>query len=151
MIKFNNENITFELKHKLELRSWLNSLLRSEGYEPGELNYVFVDDTTILKMNIQFLGHSYYTDVISFPYENVYKGSKTLLNGDIYISIDTIAANAKEFNTTFNNELCRVMAHGLLHFIGYDDHTPQDIIVMRSKEDYYLSLIEPSLKQKLGF
>ncbi len=101
----------------------------------GDISIIFCSDNYILDVNIRYLHHDYFTDVITFDY---CEGNK--LSGDLFISIDSVRENAIEFGTEFDEELHRVIVHGLLHLIGYDDHTPEDQRVMRSKEDYYLGL-----------
>jgi rRNA maturation RNase YbeY len=106
-----------------------------EHYNIGFLNYIFVDDREILVLNKKYLHHSYPTDIITFDYSE-----PNLVSGDIYISVDTIRYNASKFATSFNNELNRVMIHGLLHLLRYKDKTKNEKTLMRKKEDYYLSL-----------
>ena len=101
----------------------------------GDISIIFCSDNYILDVNIRYLHHDYFTDVITFDY---CEGDK--LSGDLFISIDSVRENAIEFGTEFDEELHRVIVHGLLHLIGYDDHTPEDQKGMREKEDYYLSL-----------
>ena len=97
-----------------------------------------------MQTNREFLGHDYYTDIITFDTSEYdpFHISKGKISADIIISLDTVLANSQEYGSTFTEELYRVMSHGLFHLIGYDDHTPEDIAVMRSKEDYYLSVRE---------
>lgn len=101
----------------------------------GDISIIFCSDNYILDVNIRYLHHDYFTDVITFDY---CEGNK--LSGDLFISIDSVRENAIEFGTEFDKELHRVIVHGLLHLIGYDDHTPEDQKEMREKEDYYLGL-----------
>ena len=112
---------------------WLENIIYSEKKMPGEIVFVFCDDPYLLKKNIEFLKHNSLTDVITFDYSQ-----KNKICGDILISIDRVKENAKIYNTTFLNELNRVMAHGLLHLLGYKDKTKKDIKLMRKKEDLYL-------------
>lgn len=112
---------------------WLENIIYSEKKIPGEIVFVFCDDPYLLKKNIEFLKHNSLTDVITFDYSQ-----KNKISGDILISIDRVKENAKIYNTTFLNELNRVMAHGLLHLLGYKDKTKKDIKLMRKKEDLYL-------------
>ena len=100
-----------------------------------DISIIFCSDNYILDVNIRYLHHDYFTDVITFDY---CEGDR--LSGDLFISIDSVRENAIEFGTEFDEELHRVIVHGLLHLIGYDDHTQEDQKVMRGKEDYYLSL-----------
>ncbi len=101
----------------------------------GDISIIFCSDNYILDVNIRYLHHDYFTDVITFDY---CEGNK--LSGDLFISIDSVRENSIEFGTEFDEELHRVIVHGVLHLIGYDDHTPEDQKIMRAKEDYYLSL-----------
>lgn len=101
----------------------------------GDISIIFCSDNYILNINLRYLHHDYFTDVITFDY---CEGDK--LSGDLFISIDSVRENAVEFGIGFDEELHRVIVHGLLHLIGYDDHTPEQQMVMRAKEDYYLGL-----------
>ena len=114
---------------------WLEKIILTENKTPGEIVFIFCDDNYLLKKNIQFLKHNTLTDVITFDY-----CEKDQINGDILISIDRVQENSKIFEVTFLNELHRVMIHGLLHLLGYKDKTKQDAKLMRSKEDFYLSI-----------
>ena len=107
----------------------------SEMCQLGDINIIFCSDNYILDINIKYLQHDYFTDIITFDY---CEGKK--LSGDLFISIDSVRENSEHYGTEFADELNRVMVHGVLHLIGYDDHTEEDIKVMRSKEDYYLNL-----------
>ncbi len=114
---------------------WLNSIILSEGRKLGEIAFVFCTDEYLLEKNIQFLNHNTLTDVITFDYcEN------NTINGDILISIDRVKENSEIFEVDFLTELHRVMAHGLLHLLGYKDKTKEDARMMREKENYYLSI-----------
>ncbi|MFK5880187.1 MAG: rRNA maturation RNase YbeY [Flavobacteriaceae bacterium] len=134
MIAFNNE-IEFTLYNQVDLANWITQSIDKEGFKVGELNYIFCSDEQLLERNIEFLNHNTYTDIISFDYT-----MGKLVSGDIFISIDRVTENAKTFNTSFQNELNRVMIHGILHYCGYNDKTDDDKSLMRIKEDYYLSL-----------
>ncbi|MDC9724286.1 MAG: rRNA maturation RNase YbeY [Urechidicola sp.] len=134
MIAFNNE-IEFKLENKECLLEWIAQTIEKEQFKLGEVNYIFCSDEQLLVKNIEFLNHDTYTDIISFDYT-----IGKLISGDIFISIDRVTENSKTFNTSFQNELNRVMIHGVLHYCGYKDKTDDDKSLMRSKEDYYLSL-----------
>jgi len=114
---------------------WITELISNESYRLDTINYIFCSDEDLLKRNIEFLNHDTFTDIISFDYT-----IGKLIAGDIFISVDRVAENAKEFNVPFLEELHRVMAHGVLHYCGYKDKTTEDKLEMRRKEDYYLSL-----------
>lgn len=135
MITFNYETEFTITKNIDAIKKWIKNAILQEKYSLGELNYIFCDDTYLLKINREYLNHDTLTDIISFDYTI---GKQ--INGDIYISIDRIKENAKLYKTTFYNELLRVMIHGVLHYCGYKDKTDADKKIMRSKEDYYLSL-----------
>lgn len=132
MINFNYEN-DFKLDNEKSLSNWVLSVIESEGFKLEEINYIFCDDDDLHKINVEFLNHDTLTDIISFDY-TVGK----ILQGDIYISTERVKDNAVDFNQTFQNELHRVMVHGVLHYCGYKDKTKDDAAVMRSKENYYL-------------
>ena len=135
MVRYYCEDIKFLFKNKLANNRWLKMVAGSEIKTLGDISIIFCSDNYILDVNIRYLHHDYFTDVITFDY---CEGNK--LSGDLFISIDSVRENAIEFGTEFDEELHRVIVHGLLHLIGYDDHTPEDQKVMRAKEDYYLSL-----------
>lgn len=135
MIRFFSEDVCFDFNQKLLTKRWLNLVAEAEHRNIGDINIIFCSDPYILDINIQYLQHDYYTDIITFDYcEGV------VLSGDLFISIDSVRDNSSEFSSSFNDELNRVIVHGLLHLIGYDDHKDEDIAVMRSKEDFYLCL-----------
>lgn len=133
MISFNYE-IEFELDNELILSEWISNAIIEESFKEGEINYIFCDDAYLLKLNIEFLEHDTLTDIISFDYT-----LGKLISGDIYISIERVRDNAKDFEESFYTELSRVMIHGILHYCGYKDKTEDDTAVMRSKENYYIS------------
>ena len=129
MIEFNFET-DFELKNSIKLQKWIFETIISEGFELGELLYIFCDDEYLHKLNIEYLNHDTLTDVISFDY-NIGK----IINGEIYISVERVAENAIDFKTDFENELHRVMIHGVLHFCGYKDKSDTEERIMRQKEE----------------
>ena len=129
MITFNSET-SFTLKNQNKLVKWIGDVVSSEGFQVGEINYIFCDDSYLNKINQEFLNHDTFTDVISFDYT---LGKE--VGGDIFISIERVLENAEKFNEVFENELHRVMIHGILHFIGYKDKTKKDKTLMRTKED----------------
>jgi rRNA maturation RNase YbeY len=133
MISFNYE-IEFSLQDEASVSTWISNLINEEDCREGEINYVFCSDDYLHKINIDFLDHDTLTDIISFDYS---VGKE--LHGDIYISIDRVIDNAKDFDVQFKDELARVMVHGVLHYCGYKDKSEEDVMIMRSKEDYYLS------------
>lgn len=121
-----NENIT----------SWIEYLITNEGKKMGDINYIFCDDEYLLKINQDYLQHDYYTDIITFDYV---KGKK--ISGDIFVSVTRVSENAPLLSKSFEEELHRVLAHGVLHLCGYKDKTEAEIKEMRSKEDFYLNAI----------
>jgi len=133
-ISFFKQDVAFRLNKKEQLYKWITAAAKKEGFEIIELNYVFCTDPYLKKMNVKFLKHNYFTDIITF--DNSMQKNKIV--GDIFISIDTVRINAKQYETTFDNELHRVMIHGLLHLVGYSDKTPAKQKVMRSMEDLWL-------------
>lgn len=143
MIRYFTEDIKFDLQGKLANNRWLRFVAEAEAKRIGDVNIIFCSDPYILDVNINYLGHDYYTDIITFDYVE-----GDVLSGDLFISIDSVRENASFYGAGFPVELRRVMVHGILHLIGYDDHTPEEQAVMRSKEDYYLSLRESVTGEK---
>ncbi len=135
MVSFFTEDIVFPFKEKRLTSRWLKFVAGSEAKRLGDISVIFCSDNYILDVNIKYLQHDYYTDIITFDY-----CEGDTLSGDLFISIDSVRENASFYGTEFADELNRVIVHGLLHLIGYDDHSDEDIAVMRSKENYYLSL-----------
>lgn len=119
----------------LNVEKNIEAVLSNENRTLGEINYIFCSDEYLLNINKQYLKHDYYTDVISFDYSE-----DDIISGDIFISVDTVKDNAKEYDVKFEKELARVMVHGVLHFIGYKDKTDEDAKQMRQKENQYLPL-----------
>ena len=134
MIEFSSQN-DFVLEQSERVESWLKAASLKESYGIDSLGYVFCSDDFLLEINQQFLDHDTLTDIVTFDYTE-----GTILNGEIYISTDRVADNAKDFNVTFETELLRVIIHGLLHMCGYGDKTEEEKLQMRSKEDEYLAL-----------
>ena len=143
MIRFNSEDITFNLPEKRLVRRWLNLVAGRASKKTGELNYIFCSDPYILTINKQYLGHDYYTDIITFDFSQDYEvaGKGDELSGDIYISIDTVRYNAEEYGEGFDRELHRVIVHGLLHLIGFDDTTDELQEEMTRQENLALDLL----------
>jgi rRNA maturation RNase YbeY len=131
-INFHTEEIEFELKQSNAIEEWLKSVIKAEGSTLGELNYIFCSDEYLYKMNVEYLQHDTYTDVITFQY------AEEVVHGDVFISIDRIHDNAAHFDVTIEEELSRVLVHGLLHLLGYKDKTEIEQTEMTSKENYYL-------------
>ena len=144
MIRYFTEDTTFSLKGKRMISKWLQQIARDRGYAVGELNYIFCSDPYLLAINQQFLDHDYYTDIITFDNSEDYlleKGRKGV-SADIYISVDTVRANAEVYGEGFDRELHRVIVHGLLHLIGYDDVTEWKQRRMRAAENRALKLFD---------
>jgi len=135
-IRFFTEDCSVVLKNKAQLRDWFINTTRAEGNRIKELNYVFCSDAYLLEMNQSYLNHDTYTDIITF--DNSETDENVL--GDIFISIDRIRENAKNFGVTETDELHRVMIHGLLHLLGYGDKSKTEKAKMTEKENHYLAL-----------
>ncbi len=136
LISFFSEDIDFELEYQSKIESWIHTTILKEGKKPGEITYVFCSDNYLHKINLEHLNHDTFTDIITFNYCN-----DDLVNTDIFISIDRIRENSDIFQTTFQDELNRVIIHGILHLVGYDDKSISEKEIMRAKEDFYLSLL----------
>ena len=131
-----NINYPFELLDEDKYSQWIQSTIELESHELGELSYTFVTDEVLHQMNVDYLDHDTLTDIISFDY-TVGK----IIQGDIFISVDRVMDNAKDFEVDFEKELARVMIHGVLHYCGYKDKTDSEKDLMRSKENFYLGLL----------
>ena len=132
MITFQNTS-KFKVKDLKKKKIWLNSISKNEGKEIGNLNFLFVDDKEMLKYNKKYLQHESYTDIITFD-----NSLNNKIAGDIVISLERVNENAKYYQVSYNYELERVMAHGLLHLLGYNDKNKEEKIIIRKKENYYL-------------
>ncbi|WMI66659.1 rRNA maturation RNase YbeY [Aestuariibaculum sp. YM273] len=133
MINFNYET-DFNIENEDQLATWLTGVISNEGFKLEEINYVFCDDEYLHKLNVEFLDHDTLTDIISFDY-TVGK----LIQGDIFISVERVKDNAKDFEQNFDKELQRVIVHGVLHYCGYKDKTDDESKLMREKEDFYIN------------
>lgn len=144
MIRYYTEDIKFNLSQKRLVSNWLKQIAASSEKQIGDLNYIFCSDPFLLNINKQYLGHNYYTDIITFDYSDDYVeiGKSDKIYGDIYISIDTITHNSIEYGEGFDKELHRVIAHGLLHLIGFDDTTPELQTEMTRQENLSLDLLQ---------
>lgn len=129
MISFNYET-DFELENEAQYEEWISRIIESEGFDEGEINYIFCDDEYLHKINVEYLDHDTLTDIISFDYT-----VGNVLQGDIFVSVERVQDNAKDFNVSFEEELKRVLSHGVLHYCGYKDKSPEDEALMRSKEE----------------
>ncbi|HOE94156.1 MAG TPA: rRNA maturation RNase YbeY [Candidatus Cryptobacteroides sp.] len=135
MIKYFTEDVDFTFKGKSANNRWLRFVASSEVRKTGDVNIIFCSDTYLLDINLKYLGHDYFTDIITFDY-----CEGDVLSGDLFISIDSVRENALTYKVDFLDELYRVMVHGILHLIGYKDESEEEQAQMRAKEDYYLSL-----------
>ena len=137
MIRYYQKDISFNLESKLIIKKWIKTIIEQNEKRCKDINIIFCSDPSILEINNQFLGHDYYTDIITFDY---CEGRD--ISGELYISIDTVKANAEEYEQQFETELHRVIIHGILHLLGWDDHCDEDIAEMRAAEDSALALLE---------
>ena len=137
-IGFFNENSGFRLRNLKRVRSWITDAIIKEGRTPGDLSVIFCDDPFLLEMNIEYLNHDTLTDIITFDYN---EGS--LIIGDIFISIERVKENARLYSKSFEDELHRVIIHGVMHLCGYKDKKSKDKVTMRQKEDEFLALFPP--------
>tara|TARA_A100000171_G_scaffold32688_1_gene31073 strand:- start:12877 stop:13305 length:429 start_codon:yes stop_codon:yes gene_type:complete len=136
-INFFSEETLFELKQEEAINLWLQNIAKAENTEIEEISYIFCTDDYLLKINQEYLDHDYYTDIITFDNRD---NINDPIESDIFISIDRVTENAIDQNVPFEVELKRVLAHGLLHLIGYNDKTEDEQQLMREKEEAYLSL-----------
>lgn len=137
-VSFHFEDVTFDLPDEEKLTDWLLGVAETEGKDFVEVNYIFCSDERLREMNVEFLDHDYYTDVITFPY------AEDAVHGDVFISSERVADNAQSLGVSFEHELCRVLVHGVLHLAGYLDKTEEAEKVMREREDFYLKRIFPN-------
>lgn len=137
MIKFNTIDVDLPNLDYVIIRNWITNVIHSKGYNVGELYYQFCSDETLLDINRTRLGHDFYTDIVTFPIDDC----SDYISSEFCISLERIADNAKTFNRPYENELCRVIIHGVLHLIGFDDLTESDEREMRAQEENCLSLL----------
>ena len=143
MITYNVEGVKMPKIKKRETTAWINAVAKSYGRRVGEVGYMFVNDDKILEVNREYLGHDYYTDVITFDYDE-----DDVVSGDVVISLDTVASNAQLFNKTYEEELYRVIIHGILHLCGINDKGPGEREQMEAAENKALALRQQLLEQK---
>ncbi|GAB4260175.1 MAG: rRNA maturation RNase YbeY [Saprospiraceae bacterium] len=134
-ISYHYEEIDFSLSDENAESAWLMDLIEKEGCRLQMLNYIFCSDEYLHRINLEYLEHDTFTDIITFPYAD-----PPVIEGDIFISVERVAENAKAFGVSFEVELARVMAHGVLHLCGYKDKKPEEQSMMRQKEDESLEL-----------
>jgi probable rRNA maturation factor len=135
MTTFNYET-DFELPDEVALETWVELIILNKGFESGEINFIFCDDEYLHRLNVEFLQHDTLTDVISFD-----NSLGKLISGDIFISVERVKDNSLDYNVAFEEELHRVMIHGILHFLGFKDKNPEDEKVMRNEENHALLLL----------
>ncbi|GAB3897831.1 rRNA maturation RNase YbeY [Spirosoma agri] len=134
MIRFFNEDVPYKLPQKQATRQWLKQQAEREGYAVGDLNYIFCSDEYVLQVNRDYLEHDYYTDIITFDQSE----EEGKIEGDIFVSVDRVADNAAQLGVPAEQEMRRVLAHGLLHLCGYGDKTDEEEALMRTKEEEWL-------------
>ena len=135
MIRFFNEDVPYKLSHKQTIRQWLKQQADREGHTIGDLNYIFCSDEYLLQVNRDYLQHDYYTDIITFDQSEV----EGKIDGDIFISTERVQDNAMKLSILPEQEMRRVLAHGLLHLCGYGDKTDDEAAQMRTKEEDWLT------------
>tara|TARA_Y200000002_G_C22214428_1_gene468847 strand:+ start:52 stop:480 length:429 start_codon:yes stop_codon:yes gene_type:complete len=133
---FHKENVSFSINEELVVK-WLDESVRPLGFVIGELSFIFCSDEYLKEINVKYLNHDFFTDVITFDYSK-----EKLLFGDVYVSTDRVKENAKTYNSSFNKELFRVIIHGVLHLCGFNDKTKKEKTLIRSKENEALSTID---------
>ena len=143
MITYNVEGVKMPKIKKRETTAWIKAVAKSYGRRVGEVGYMFVNDDKILEVNREYLGHDYYTDVITFDYDE-----DDVVSGDVVISLDTVASNAQLFNKTYEEELYRVIIHGILHLCSINDKGPGEREQMEAAENKALALRQQLLEQK---
>lgn len=134
MIIFFNEDIDFKFQHKMLTKRWLKKVAETEGFKVNNLNYIFCTDEYLHKINVEYLAHDTYTDIITFDNSE----DEYTIEGDIFVSIERVKENAQELSNAFDEEFKRVLVHGLLHLCGYNDHTDEEEAEMRVLESKYL-------------
>lgn len=134
-IYYHNEDLPFPKLKRRESTKWIKEVVSLESRSVGEISFVFCSDSYLLEVNRKYLNHDYFTDIITFDYV-----SDNVITGDIFISVDRVLENSKQFESSFDMELRRVMVHGILHLVGYKDKTSEEKKLMTAKEDFYLNL-----------
>lgn len=133
MIDFTTEDITYSLDESNKIINWIENVVNTDNKILGDICFIFCSDDYLLNVNQKYLKHNYFTDVITFDYS-----ADSIISGDIFISIDRVKDNSTIYKSSFQQELLRILIHGVLHLLGYDDKLPEDKSLMTSKEDYYL-------------
>ena len=137
MVRYYNDSTTYRLREKRKVAAWLKLVAEQEGYTLGDVTYIFCSSEVHRKMNIDFIGHDYFTDIITFDYSELDEG---VVSGDIFIDVETVADNARIYGVTARQEMLRVVVHGVLHLCGQKDKEPEDEKEMHRKEDKYLAM-----------
>ena len=137
MVRYYNDSTTDRLREKRKVAAWLKLVAEQEGYTLGDVTYIFCSSEVHRKMNIDFIGHDYFTDIITFDYSELDEG---VVSGDIFIDVETVADNARIYGVTARQEMLRVVVHGVLHLCGQKDKDPEDEKEMHRKEDKYLAM-----------
>lgn len=135
-LKYFSEDIALPRLKKRRTTNWIREVIVSEGKTVGDICFIFCSDSYLLEVNIKYLGHDYFTDIITFDYVE-----DNIIQGDIFISIDRVKENARDFHTSPENELNRILVHGVLHLLGYKDKSKKDKLIMTEKEDYFLKVL----------
>ena len=138
MVRYYNDSTTYRFRKKRRVADWLRTVAKAEGYTLGDVTYIFCSSAVHRQMNIDYIGHDYFTDVITFDYSDL-KG-EGYVSGDIFIDVETVADNARIYGSTARQEMLRVVVHGLLHLCGQKDKTPRAEKQMHRKEDKYLQI-----------
>lgn len=136
MINFYEEDIKSHLRNRRVIKQWIKDIISSYNYSTGNISYIFCSDDYLLNINRQYLSHDYYTDVITFDYDE-----NNIVSGDIFISVDTVKSNSEQYSVSYNCELYRVIIHGVLHLCGLKDKTPEDAKIMRVAEEKSLQIL----------
>ena len=137
MVRYYNDSTTYRLREKRKVAAWLKMVAAQEGYTLGDVTYIFCSSEVHRKMNIDYIGHDYFTDIITFDYSELEEG---VVSGDIFIDVETVADNARIYGVTAREEMLRVVVHGGLHLCGQKDKDPEDEKEMHRKEDKYLAM-----------
>lgn len=137
MITYNVDGVSMPKIRRRDTTAWIKKVAAAHGRKVGEIGYMFVNDEKILEVNREYLGHDYYTDIITFDYDE-----GDVLNGDIVISLDTVRSNAEQFGKTYDDELHRVIIHGILHLCGINDKGPGEREIMEANENAALAMLK---------
>ena len=146
MVRYYNDSTSYRFREKRAVATWLREVATHEGYTLGDVTYIFCSSAVHRKMNIDFIGHDYFTDVITFDYSD--RKGERIVSGDVFIDVETVADNARIYGSTAREEMLRVVVHGLLHLCGQKDKTPRAERQMHRKEDKYLALWNDRNKKK---